>query len=148
MSNSNMNSYSCTSVNQALTSSPRPGSSKCILISIPAEIRQMILKELFSSTRLTFGYRQINYMFRKVLPTRNALAILRVCRQINQEADVLWMSRVLFNFEDGMSLLDKVCCIKCHSLDSSMMLTTTTTALIPTRNYLGSHSPHPHQNDE
>ncbi|KAA8577208.1 hypothetical protein EYC84_007200 [Monilinia fructicola] len=103
-----MNSYSCTSGNQALTSSPRPGSSKCILISIPAEIRQMILKELFSSTRLTFGYRQINYMFRKVLPTRNALAILRVCRQINQEADVLWMSRVLFNFEDGMSLLDKL----------------------------------------
>ncbi|KAB8302062.1 hypothetical protein EYC80_005513 [Monilinia laxa] len=79
-----------------------------MLMNFPPEVRQMIFKEYFNSTRLTFGYRQINYQFRKVLPTRNALAILSVCRLINQEAGDLWMSRVLLNFEDGMSLLDKL----------------------------------------
>ncbi|RAL63046.1 hypothetical protein DID88_004131 [Monilinia fructigena] len=99
---------SCTGGNQASTSSPCPGSSKKMLMNCPPEVRQMIFKEYFDSTRLTFGYRQINYQFRKVLPTHNALAILSVCRLINQEAGDLWMSRVLLNFEDGKSLLDKL----------------------------------------
>ncbi|KAJ8069581.1 hypothetical protein OCU04_000020 [Sclerotinia nivalis] len=42
-----------------------------------------------------------------VLPSRNALAILLVCRQLNQEAGELWLRRVLFDFEDTMTLLDK-----------------------------------------
>lgn len=76
----------------------------------------MIFKHLFDSTRLTFGTRQINHFFRNVIPARNALAILRVCHQIYDEAGDLWISRVLFNFEDGMTLMDKLSSIPYETL--------------------------------
>jgi hypothetical protein len=41
-------------------------------------------------------------------PAPNALAILRTCRQINQEAEPLWLSQVLFSFENPEDLLDKL----------------------------------------
>ncbi|ESZ96293.1 hypothetical protein SBOR_3348 [Sclerotinia borealis F-4128] len=110
-------SMSLTRSNQASTSILRQPSNKHTLMKFPAEIRQMIFKHLFDSTRLTFGYRQIKYGFRKVLPSRNALAILRVCRQIYQEADHLWLSRVLFNFEDGMTLIDKLSSLPISTLE-------------------------------
>jgi hypothetical protein len=41
-------------------------------------------------------------------PAPNALAILRTCRQINQEAGAFWLRHVLFNFERPEDLLDKL----------------------------------------
>ncbi|KAI9644042.1 hypothetical protein NHQ30_007394 [Ciborinia camelliae] len=92
--------------------------SRHTLMNCPPEVRQIIFKDLFDSTRLTFGYRQINYQYRKVLPSPTALAILRVCRQVYNEANGLWLSRVLFNFEDGMTLLDKLSSLPITTLGS------------------------------
>lgn len=41
-------------------------------------------------------------------PAPNALAILRTCRQINQEAGAFWLGNVLFSFEHAEDLLDKL----------------------------------------
>ena len=40
-------------------------------------------------------------------PALNFLAILHVCRQINQEARPLWLGEILFSFEHIEDLLDK-----------------------------------------
>ncbi|KAF7878804.1 hypothetical protein EAF04_000007 [Stromatinia cepivora] len=82
-------------------------SNPALLRKLPRELRDMVYGHLFDSTRLTFGHRQINFQYRKILPSRNALAILRVCRQLNEEAGEIWLRRVLFDFEDTMTLLDK-----------------------------------------
>lgn len=75
---------------------------------LPRELRDQIYKQLFDSTRLTFGYRKINHQWRRILPARHALAILRVCKQLNYEASPLWLGRVLFDFEDNFTALDKL----------------------------------------
>lgn len=41
-------------------------------------------------------------------PAPNSLAILRTCRQINQEAKALWLGLVLFSFEKVEAMLDKL----------------------------------------
>ncbi|KAF7906884.1 hypothetical protein EAF00_001162 [Botryotinia globosa] len=89
-----------------MTRSSRP-KTESRLLNLPKELRDMIVEHLFDSTRLTFGHRQISSEYRKVLPVRNALAILRVCKQMYQETSDIWISRVLFNFEDTFPLLDK-----------------------------------------
>ncbi|KAM0153364.1 hypothetical protein ACHAQE_007694 [Botrytis cinerea] len=86
------------------TSGPK---TKSHLLNLPKELRDMIFDHLFDSTRLTFGHRQIRFEYRKVLPARNALAILRVCKQMYQETSKIWINRVLFDFEDSFPLLDK-----------------------------------------
>lgn len=69
----------------------------------------MIYKHLFDNTRVTFGYCRLKTRkYRQVLPSPHALAILRACRQTYQEAGDLWLSRILFSFEDNMTLLDKL----------------------------------------
>ncbi|RAL63044.1 hypothetical protein DID88_004129 [Monilinia fructigena] len=83
---------------------------------MPAEMRLIIYKHLFDGTRVTFGYRRVGDEYRKVLPSRNALAILRVCRQAHKEADELWISRILFSFEDNMTLLDKLSLLPIETL--------------------------------
>lgn len=90
----------------AMTSSSRLKTESCLL-NLPKELRDMIVEHLFDSTRLTFGHRQISSEYRRVLPARNALAILRVCKQMYQETNNIWISRVLFDFEDTFPLLDK-----------------------------------------
>ncbi|KAF7959245.1 hypothetical protein EAE96_002760 [Botrytis aclada] len=90
----------------AMTRSSRP-KTESHLLNLPKELRDMIYEHLFDSTRLTFGHRQINCEYRKVLPARNALAILRVCKQMYQETSNIWINRVLFDFEDNFPLLDK-----------------------------------------
>ncbi|CAD6440517.1 6208e4d2-1d28-40e6-bcad-cbdd176db681 [Sclerotinia trifoliorum] len=82
-------------------------SEPALLLKLPRELRDLVYGHLFDSTRLTFGYRQVNFQYRKVLPSRNALAILRVCSQLYLEAGELWLKRVLFDFEDTMTLMDK-----------------------------------------
>lgn len=41
-------------------------------------------------------------------PAPNSLAILLTCRQIYEEAEGLWIYRVLFNFESAEAILDKL----------------------------------------
>ncbi|KAB8302063.1 hypothetical protein EYC80_005514 [Monilinia laxa] len=85
-------------------------------LKMPAELRLMFYKHLFDGTRVTFGYRRVGDEYRKVLPSRNALAILRVCRRTQKEADDLWISRILFSFEDNMTLLDKLSLLPIETL--------------------------------
>ncbi|KAL1964305.1 hypothetical protein VTN77DRAFT_7125 [Rasamsonia byssochlamydoides] len=91
------------------TAAPTPAEISPFL-SLPAELRLVIYDFLFGSTRLTFGKRLADnsiHMHRKK-PRRHSLAILYACRLIYQEAGDLWLGRVLFNFDDPCTLLDKL----------------------------------------
>lgn len=78
------------------------------LLQLPGELRNQIYNCLFASTRLTFGERRTGRITHKTMrPALNSLAILRVCRQINQEAGSLWLGEILFNFEHVEDLLDR-----------------------------------------
>jgi hypothetical protein len=80
-----------------------------MFLQIPRELRDKIYSCLFASTRITFGKRYTSWIITKTMkPAPNALAILRTCRQINQEAGPLWLGHVLFNFENPEDLLDKL----------------------------------------
>ncbi|KAF2104844.1 hypothetical protein NA57DRAFT_71049 [Rhizodiscina lignyota] len=85
--------------------------SPCKFLQLPRELRDMIYTCLFTSTRLAFGKRYIRRMGIvepvTVKPAPNALAILRTCRQINEEAGSVWLGQVLFSFENIDALLDK-----------------------------------------
>ena len=78
------------------------------LLQLPGELRNQIYNCLFASTRLTFVERSTGRITHKTMrPAINSLAILRVCRQINQEARSLWLGKILFSFEHVEDLLDK-----------------------------------------
>jgi hypothetical protein len=78
------------------------------LLQLPGELRNQIYNCLFASTRLTFGERSTGRITHKTMrPAINSLAILRVCRQINQEARSLWLGETLFSFAHVEDLLDK-----------------------------------------
>ena len=80
-----------------------------MFLQIPRELRDKIYSCLFASTRITFGKRNISRITTKTMkPAPSALAILRTCRQINQEAGPLWLGHVLFSFENPEDLLDKL----------------------------------------
>jgi hypothetical protein len=80
-----------------------------MFLQIPRELRDKIYSCLFASTRITFGKRNTSRIATKAMkPAPNALAILRTCRQINQEAGPLWLGHVLFSFENPEDLLDKL----------------------------------------
>jgi hypothetical protein len=80
-----------------------------MFLQIPRELRDKIYSCLFASTRITFGERYTSRITTKTMkPAPNALAILRTCRQINQEAEPLWLDHVLFNFENPEDVLDKL----------------------------------------
>jgi hypothetical protein len=80
-----------------------------MFLQIPRELRDKIYFCLFASTRITFGKRNTSRITTKTMkPAPNALAILRTCRQVNQEAGPLWLGHVLFNFENPEDLLDKL----------------------------------------
>lgn len=80
-----------------------------MFLQIPRELRDQIYVCLFASTRITFGKRLTSLSTKKTMkPAPNALAILRTCRQINQEARAFWLGHVLFNFEHVGDLLDKL----------------------------------------
>lgn len=76
------------------------------LFRLPGELRNQIFQNLFASTRLTFGKVLRSEICMK--PAVNSLTILRSCRRIYSEASSLWLERVLFNFEDIITLRDKL----------------------------------------
>jgi hypothetical protein len=74
------------------------------LQQLPRELRDEIYSSYFGSIRLSQGKRQISpktCILVKTMP--HALSLLRTCRQIYQETRLLWVSLVLFVFEDGES---------------------------------------------
>ncbi len=80
-----------------------------MLLQIPRELRDQIYVCLFTSSRITFGDRSISQIrIKKMKPAPNGPAILRTCRQINQEARYFWLGHVLFNFENPSDLLNKL----------------------------------------
>jgi hypothetical protein len=80
-----------------------------MFLQIPCELRDQIYVCLFASTRITFGKKSTSRIITKTMkPAPNSLAILRTCRQINQEAGAFWLGHVLFNFEHPEDLLDKL----------------------------------------
>lgn len=99
-----------TSISGPLDNVAKPAPRRTTtFLTLPGEIRDIIYKYLFTSTRLSFGRRYTSRISTKnILPARNSLAILRVCRQANQEAKDLWISRVLFSFERVEDMLDKL----------------------------------------
>lgn len=82
----------------------------CKFLQLPRELRDMIYKYRFSSTRLTFGKRRVNISssWTEFKPAPNSLAILRTCQQIYDEISQTWLGEVLFNFEEMEALLDKL----------------------------------------
>jgi hypothetical protein len=98
--------------NQA--SFPNPDSP---LLRLPGELREQIYDDLFVSTRVSFGQRGIERIgSRNLKPAPHALAVLRMCRRIHEEANPLWLSRILFNFEDVERLLDKLSALPLDTL--------------------------------
>lgn len=89
-------------------------------LGLPRELRDMIYKCLFS-TRLTHGAEWIDdngrsrahnptgtFKANHVKPAPYLLVILRTCHQIHDEANHLWLGRVLFNFDGLFALFDKL----------------------------------------
>lgn len=100
---------------------PEPQTSR--FLTLPLEVRLLVYDQLFRSTRLRFGTRQNQTDFSSVLgsedawrrfrsyrwrPAPHSLALLRVCSQTHLEAKSLWLSRVLFFFDDYDALQRKI----------------------------------------
>ncbi|KAL2851272.1 hypothetical protein BJX68DRAFT_266181 [Aspergillus pseudodeflectus] len=78
---------------------------------LPPEVRLLVYRYLFSSTRLTHGQRpitRISATHKMMKPVPNSLAILRSCRFINREIGSSWLGQVLFAFERLHDLLEKL----------------------------------------
>ncbi|KAH9882801.1 hypothetical protein J1614_000167 [Plenodomus biglobosus] len=78
------------------------------LLCLPFELREEIWAYFFNSTRLSFGLRYSpRHGERFIRPAPHSLALLRVCHQIHAETHDIWIQRVLFNFEDPQTMLNK-----------------------------------------
>lgn len=76
---------------------------------LPQEIRNEIYSHLFFSTRFAFGHKFTSKTTCvRLQPAPNGLALLRACHRANDEIGDSWMGKVLFSFEDPMTLLDKL----------------------------------------
>lgn len=73
-------------------------------LQLPRELRDLIYCFLLGSTRVSFGRKGDSRM----KPAPHSLAILRVCRQTQQETQSLWIEQILISFEDIYSLLEKL----------------------------------------
>ncbi|KAF1961541.1 hypothetical protein CC80DRAFT_589880 [Byssothecium circinans] len=81
----------------------------CRLLALPRELRDQVYRYLFDSTRLKFGERHDYFsVLQYLVPQPNSLAILRTCHQIHAEARDIWIKRVLFDFEHGVAMMDKL----------------------------------------
>ncbi|KAF2854968.1 hypothetical protein T440DRAFT_514025 [Plenodomus tracheiphilus IPT5] len=79
------------------------------LLMLPRELRDEIWTYFFNSTRLSFGLRYSpRHGERFMRPAPHSLALLRVCHQIHAETQDIWLQRVLFNFEDPQTMLNKL----------------------------------------
>jgi hypothetical protein len=87
----------------------RRSRSSITLLTLPREIRNKIYECLFASTRLLSSKVTTSFRQRKRLkPAPNSLAVLRTCRQVNNEARNIWLSLILFDFETVEDALDKL----------------------------------------
>lgn len=87
------------------------------LLMLPWELRDEIWTIFFNSTRLSFGLRYTpRHGERLVRPAPNSLAILRVCQQIYEETYDMWIQRVLFNFEDPQTMLNRLSELPDHTV--------------------------------
>lgn len=88
-----------------------------MLLQLPGEIRNLIYKCLFTSTRLSFGERSVSRIrSKRIKPAPNSLAIVRTCSQVKQEAGALWLGQVLFSFENPEDMLDKLSVLPLNTL--------------------------------
>jgi hypothetical protein len=79
------------------------------LLKLPRELRDEIWELAFDNTRLTFGLRYTpRYGERYLKPAPHSLALLKVCRQVNIETRDIWIQRVLLNFEDPQTMLNRL----------------------------------------
>lgn len=79
------------------------------LLQLPRELRDEIWVYLFNSTRLSFGLRYTpGHGERFMRPAPHSLAVLRVCHQVHTETRDLWVDRVLFNFEEAQTMLNRL----------------------------------------
>ena len=84
-----------------------PHASK--LLELPRELRDEIFVIFFASTRLTFGLRHASGHGERVIkPAPYSLGLVRACQQLNAETRDIWISHVLFNFEDPKTMLNKL----------------------------------------
>ncbi len=84
---------------------------------LPQEIRDLIYSYYFRSTRLSHGEMPFSSSLRiRVRTAPNALALLRACRRVRAEVGDGWLGQVLFNFEDCMSMLDKLTALTADTL--------------------------------
>lgn len=85
-----------------------PPSSSSPLLQLPGDLRNQIYTYLFAGTTLKFDnvhtYQYLFFWSTLKLPCD--FPILRVCRQINQEARPIWVNQVLFDFETPTALFD------------------------------------------
>ncbi|KAL4936506.1 hypothetical protein BDV06DRAFT_227831 [Aspergillus oleicola] len=77
--------------------------SKFLLL--PVKIRQMIYREMFSSTTIHIG-KPKRPSWKKPKPAADPLAILRTCKLINSEIGDTWLSLVFFTFKIRYILID------------------------------------------
>ncbi|KAK3299407.1 uncharacterized protein B0H64DRAFT_99576 [Chaetomium fimeti] len=74
---------------------------------VPQEIRNHIYAQLFSSIRLTFGFRWNGCTSRvAVKPAPHGFAFLHSCRRARLEINDSWLQYMLFSFEDPYEMLD------------------------------------------
>ncbi|KAK3332213.1 hypothetical protein B0T19DRAFT_456804 [Cercophora scortea] len=80
------------------------------LFCIPQEMRDAIFEALFTNIRLSYGRKYMNedLEYKEIKPGVNSLAILRTCRQAHQQIGLSWTRFVLFSFEDGWTMIDKL----------------------------------------
>jgi len=96
---------------QEMVRGETPPQTPSKLLQLPRELRDQILTSLFASTstRVNFRERSTSQTKGKVIQSApTSLAILRVCRQLHQEAKPLWIGNLLFNFDSPVSLLEKL----------------------------------------
>lgn len=86
-------------------------------LQLPGELRNEIYKFLFASTRLASGYRATSWAsMLRIKLAEHSLAILRTCRQVNQEASSLWLDQVLFDFERPQDMLTKLSALSSNTI--------------------------------
>lgn len=85
------------------------------LLDLPAELRTLIIDHVLLATTLRFDARAPHHRLpRDTLP--DPFGILRVSRQINEEAKDRWLSHVTFRFEDTERFLDVLTALALSSL--------------------------------
>lgn len=88
-------------------------------LQLPRELRDQIYKDIFETTRISYGEREDLRRCRRclvnmtsgrhhIVPKPHSLALLSICHQLHHETREIWMKYVLFNFHDARSMLNKL----------------------------------------